>query len=109
MEILKITSSAVQDLKEVLEAQNVDSTQLRIVASAGWGGVSFNLVLDESGADDKVEEHEGLQFIVKNELLESYGQFTLETIKRDSQTYLQLKAARQPESSGGCDSCSSCS
>lgn len=35
MEILRITSSAVQDLKEVLEAQNVDSTQLRIVASAG--------------------------------------------------------------------------
>ena len=71
--------------------------------------MSFNLVLDEPGADDKVEEHEGLQFIVKNELYESYGPFTLETIKRDSQTFLQLGAARQPESSGGCDSCSSCS
>jgi hypothetical protein len=35
MEIVKIASSAIQDLKEVLEAQKIDSTHLRIVSSAG--------------------------------------------------------------------------
>lgn len=108
MEIINITSLAVQDLKEVLKAQKIDSKNLRIITSVGWGGVSFNLVLDEPDANDKVEEHEGLNFIIKNVLVEDYGPFKVETIKEGSQTYLQLIPSRQPESTGGCDSCSSC-
>lgn len=109
MEVVKVTSEAVDNLKEVLKAQNIDSKNLRIIASAGWGGVSFNLVLDEPGTNDQTEEHEGLSFIVKQDLIDTYGSFSLETIKRGAQTYLQLVPERDPDAGGGgCSSCTSC-
>lgn len=108
MEIVKVSSEAVQNLKEVMKTQKIDSNNLRIIASAGWGGVSFNLVLDEPGANDQVEEHEGLNFIAKQDLLDIYGSFSLETIKRGPQTFLQLVPEREPDAAGGCSSCTSC-
>lgn len=109
MEVVKVTSEAVDNLKEVLQAQKIDTKSLRIIASAGWGGVSFNLVLDEPGANDQAEEHEGLSFIVKQDLIDTYGSFSLETIKRGAQTYLQLVPERDPDAGGGgCSSCTSC-
>lgn len=108
MDIVKVSSAAVENLKDVMKAQNLESNNLRIIASAGWGGVSFNLVLDEPGANDKAEEHEGLNFIVKQDLIDTYGSFSLETIKRGTQTYLQLVPERDPDAGGGCSSCTSC-
>lgn len=70
--------------------------------------MSFNLVLDEPAKSDKVETHEGLNFIIENKLYDEFGPFTLSSQKHDSQVYLQLTAAKQPEQAGGCDSCSSC-
>lgn len=35
MEVVKVTSAAVENLKEVLKTQKFDSTNLRIIASAG--------------------------------------------------------------------------
>lgn len=70
--------------------------------------MSFNLVLDEPAESDKVEEHEGLNFVIENKIYDDFGPFTLSSTKQGSQVYLQLKAAQQPEPGGGCDSCSSC-
>jgi hypothetical protein len=70
--------------------------------------MSFNLVLDEPVEGDKVEEHDGLQFAVENNVFDSFGPFTLSTIRQDGQIYFQIAAAKQPEGGGGCDSCSSC-
>ncbi|HWQ76754.1 MAG TPA: hypothetical protein VN441_15720 [Syntrophomonas sp.] len=56
-----------------------------------------------------MEEHEGLNFIVQNDLVDTYGSFSLETFQQGSQTYLQLVPERAPVSDGGaCGSCSSC-
>jgi len=108
LDIVKVTAAALENLKEVMKAQNIASNTLRIIASAGWGGVSFNLVLDEPGENDKSEDHEGLNFIVKQDLIDTYGSFSLETIKRGTQTYLQLVPERDPDAGGGCSSCTSC-
>jgi len=35
MEAVKVTSEAVDNLKEVMKAQNIESKNLRIIASAG--------------------------------------------------------------------------
>jgi len=35
MEIVKVSSEAVQNLKEVMKTQKIDSNNLRIIASAG--------------------------------------------------------------------------
>jgi len=109
MEAVKVTSEAVDNLKEVMKAQNIESKNLRIIASAGWGGVSFNLVLDEPAENDQSEEHDGLTFIVKQDLIDTYGSFSLEATKRGEQTYLKLVPERDPDAGGdGCSSCSSC-
>ncbi len=69
--------------------------------------MSFNLVLDGPVEGDKVEEHDGLQFTVENNVFDSFGPFTLSSIREDGQLYFQIVAAKQT-GGGGCDSCSSC-
>ncbi|HWP97359.1 MAG TPA: hypothetical protein VN426_10980 [Syntrophomonadaceae bacterium] len=70
--------------------------------------MSFNLVLDEPVEGDKVEEHEGLQFVVESGLYDSLGPFTLTSIRRGKQLFFQIDAAKQSGESAGCDSCTSC-
>ncbi|NLO20994.1 MAG: hypothetical protein GX119_03205 [Syntrophomonadaceae bacterium] len=70
--------------------------------------MSFNLVLDGPAEGDRVEEHDGIKFVVENSLFEQFGPFILSSFKSGSQVFLQLKAEKQAPVSGGCDSCSSC-
>lgn len=70
--------------------------------------MSFNLVLDGPAEGDRVEEHDGLNFVVESGLFEQFGPFILSSFKSGSQVFLQLKGEKQASFSGGCDSCSSC-
>ncbi len=70
--------------------------------------MSFNLVLDGPGEGDRVEEHDGLKFVVENGLYDQFGPFILSSFKSGSQVFLQLRAEKQAPMGGGCDSCSSC-
>lgn len=108
MEILKTTSATIHDLKQIMNDQKIDKTSLRITANIGWGGMAFNLVLDEPVQGDKIEEHDGLKFVVENTVYDNYGPFILTSVRQGPQVYLQLKGEKQSETSGGCDSCPSC-
>ena len=70
--------------------------------------MSFNLVLDEPAAGDKVEEHEGLKFTIEPNVYDKFGPFALSTVKHGQQTFLQLKGAKTSDDGGGCSTCSSC-
>ena len=107
MTMLQITPETIADLKQILQAQKIESTNLRITARIGWGGMSFDLVLDEPGAQDTVEEHEGINFIVESNIVDKYGPFDVKSFKRGNQTYLDINSA-QNNDGGGCDSCSTC-
>lgn len=69
--------------------------------------MSFDLVLDEPGKNDTVEEHEGLTFMAENRIVERYGPFRLSSYKRGNRNFLELKAVTD-DGGGGCNSCSSC-
>lgn len=70
--------------------------------------MSFNLVLDEPVESDKVEEHEGLNFIVEDKIYDEFGPFTLVSKKQGTDVYLEITPAKQPEQGGGCTACPSC-
>ncbi|MEA1960297.1 MAG: hypothetical protein U9N81_03220 [Bacillota bacterium] len=65
--------------------------------------MSFNLVLDEPADHDKVEDHEGLTFFAKDDLLEMCKGFTVAL----SSYGLEIKPDVESADSG-CGSCSSC-
>jgi hypothetical protein len=71
--------------------------------------MSFDLVLDEPRATDKVEEHDGINFIADSKIIDNYGPFNLQSFKRGNQTYLNIDPANGTGGGGGgCDSCTSC-
>jgi Fe-S cluster assembly iron-binding protein IscA len=70
--------------------------------------MAYNLVLDEPAKDDKVEEHDGLHFVVEDNLLEMSKGFTISSSQQDGQTYFKILPEKEAADSGGCSSCSSC-
>jgi len=90
MPIVHAESSTVQDIKQILENQGIDSKTVRILSRIGWGGVSFNLALDEPAHNDKIEEIEGLKFLVDNNLYDMYKNFTIEAVKQGTQTLFKI-------------------
>jgi hypothetical protein len=65
------------------------------------------MALDEPSNLDKVEELNGIRFVVANELYEEYKGFTIESVKRDDQMLFRITPDIQNSSScGGCTSCS---
>lgn len=70
--------------------------------------MSYNLVLDEPVKTDKVEEHDGLHFIVDDALLEMSKGFTVSSFKEQDQTFFKVLPEKEPADTGGCSTCSSC-
>ncbi|MDD4801576.1 MAG: hypothetical protein PHF24_01355 [Syntrophomonas sp.] len=71
--------------------------------------MSYNLVLDEPAKNDKVEEHDGLHFVIDNNLLEMSQGFTISSIQQGGQTYFNIIPEKESASDAGCSSCNSCS
>ena len=108
MELIKVSADTIGDIKESLKAINVEENYLRIHANAGWGGMSFNLVLDEPVDRDLVEEHDGIHFVINDSLYEMYQGFTIDSVKSNGLTYYKIRPGREMDDSGGCASCTSC-
>lgn len=65
--------------------------------------MAFNLVLDEPDNTDRVEEHEGINFIASEDLINMCEGFTFSL----SPFGLQIKADNE-SAENGCGSCSGC-
>jgi Fe-S cluster assembly iron-binding protein IscA len=113
MEIVKVSKQVVQELKQLLQETNDESAKIRISIEMDMGGMSFRLYMDEVHEDDTVEDHDGLEFIVANELIKVYDGFTILYMQREGETYLQIQPDRQIKdvacASSSCSTCSSSS
>ncbi|MDD4775026.1 MAG: hypothetical protein PHG75_00835 [Syntrophomonas sp.] len=69
--------------------------------------MSFGLVLDEPADSDLVQEHDGIKFVVKPDLYESFQGFTIDSVKQNGFTYYSIIPGKQ-DTAGGCSTCSSC-
>ena len=65
---IKLTPSAIAELKRLMEEEGFDATQqLRIgVKGGGCSGLSYVLGFDKPEADDEVYEIEGIPVVMKN-------------------------------------------
>jgi Fe-S cluster assembly iron-binding protein IscA len=70
--------------------------------------MSYNLVLDEPVADDLVEEHDGLHFVIEKALYESSQGFKVDSVQRYGVNYYMIAPNVESEDAGGCSSCTSC-
>ena len=52
--------------------------------------MSYNLVLDEPAENDKVEEHDGLHFVVEDNLFEMSKGFTISSFQQKGQNYFKI-------------------
>ncbi len=69
--------------KKALEQLNDNYTDeaktFRIMINGfGWGGPTFAIAQDEQYDDDYLEENNGTRLIVKKDLLEQFGGFSIE-------------------------------
>lgn len=113
MEIVNVSEQVIKELKQLLKETNDEYAKIRITSELDMAGMSFRLYLDEVRPDDMTEEHDGLVFIVANSLIKAYDGFSILSMEREGETYLQIQPVRQIKdtacSSGCCSSCSSAS
>lgn len=106
---IKMSDLAYNEFKNMLDSNNINSNILRVyLEGSGWGGPSFNIVLDEQKENDLVSPIKDLVFLVEKSLYEEFGGFTLKCSEENGLNGFSVEPKIQPESSG-CDSCSTCS
>lgn len=70
--MLKVTESAIENLKEYFEANNINSA-IRVILRSSCSGTNLALGLDEKKNADKVYEEGGLTFLVESALFATTG------------------------------------
>lgn len=109
MSKVSMSDIAYEDFKQLLAENNIDSDTIRIyVAGIGWGGPSFNLVLDEQKDDDIVEQIKDIKFLVEKDLINQYGSFTLLSGSENGRGGFSVETEIKSEDGGCGGGCSSC-
>jgi iron-sulfur cluster assembly protein len=70
--MLQVTESAIENLKEYLEKNDINSA-VRVVMQNSCSGTSLGLGLDDKKDSDKVFENDGITFLVDNAMFASTG------------------------------------
>jgi Fe-S cluster assembly iron-binding protein IscA len=81
--MLKVTESAVENIKEYLAKNNITSP-VRVVMQSSCSGTSLGLGLDDKKASDKIFEQDGVTFLVDNSLFTTTGSITVDYIQSSS-------------------------
>lgn len=104
MNFVNISENTFKEFKQLLADNDIDKNIIRInLAGMGWGGPSFNIVLDEQKEDDISCTINDLTFIMKKELYDQFGEFLVEGTAENNKG-LVLKPVNSP-SGGGCGGC----
>ena len=110
MNFLKISDLAYNELKKLLEEQNIETGTLRIyLAGMSCHGPSFNISVDEANENDLTQKVQDTIFIVDKTLFMQYSGFILLCGAENGLGGITLEPVHIPESAGCGDGCSSCS
>lgn len=106
MNFVNISNETFQEFKQLLANNDIDKNVIRInLAGMGWGGPTFNIVLDEQKDDDIACTVNDLTFIVSKEIYDQFGDFIIEGTAENNKG-LVLKPANKSDG-GGCGGCGS--
>ena len=98
---IKITSKALEKLKNILEEKKSTTAKVRIfLAGIGWGGPRFNLALDEQKGNDKIYSEDGIHIIADKNLIEQFKGF-----KIDYSSFFLMKGFSIYPHTGSASSC----
>ncbi len=106
MSIINISDSAYKEFRELLTANDIAETTVRI-ALAGYGcsGPRFGLMVDEKGENDIAETVNDLTFLVEKEMIDEYEGFNILSDEENGGGGMSLRPVKIDESAGGCSSC----
>lgn len=108
MAIVKISEKATVEFLQFLKDNEVTSDTVRIhFAGMGWGGPTFNLVLDDKKDTDNTEVVENLTFLVDKSVTDQFGALTILCGEENGRGGFSIEPENTPDG-GGCSSCSSC-
>lgn len=108
MSIVKISDKATVEFLQFLKDNEVTADKVRIhFAGMGWGGPTFNLVLDDKKDTDNTEVIENLTFLVDKSVTEQFGTLTILCGEENGRGGFSIEPETKPDG-GGCSSCSSC-
>ncbi|CAM2757076.1 HesB-like protein [Hathewaya histolytica] len=107
MAIVKMSESALNELKELLKNSDIDTDIVRIIVSGmGCSGPRFGITLDEQKEDDLVEKIEDLTFLVQKDINEEFGALQIKSSEENGYGGLSIETEIPP--AGGCSTCSGC-
>lgn len=81
--MLQVTESALENLKDYLEKNDINSA-VRVFMQSSCSGTSLGLGLDDKKDSDKVFENDGVTFLVDDAIFASTGAITVDYIKASS-------------------------
>jgi Fe-S cluster assembly iron-binding protein IscA len=70
--MLQVTKSAIENLKEYLEKNDINSA-VRVVMQSSCAGANLGLGLDDKKDSDKVFEEDGITFLVDDAIFATTG------------------------------------
>lgn len=81
--MITVTSLAARKLADYLAEQAI-SSPVRIAAINGCAGPALSLALDDCGANDIIEEKEGVTLLLDRDFAAICGQVTLEYLEKST-------------------------
>ena len=78
--MFQVTESAIENLKEYLEKNEINSA-VRVVMQSSCSGTSLGLGLDDKKDSDKVFEEDGVTFLVDDAIFATTGAIKVDYIK----------------------------
>lgn len=78
--MLQVTESAIENLKEYMEKNNINSA-IRVVLQSSCSGTNLSLGLDDKKTSDKVFEESGVTFLVDDAIFDITGSIKIDFVK----------------------------
>lgn len=110
--MLKVTESAIENLKEYLKKNDINSS-VRVALQSSCSGTSLSLGLDDKKDSDKVFEEDGITFLVDEGMFVTTGAIVVDYVKSTSGCGCSgdggFKVSSEKRLGGGSCSTGSCS
>ena len=105
--MLEVTDKAIEMIKDFLKDRETPHS-IRIVMSAGCGGPSLGMALDEPLASDEVIEDNGLTFLIDKILLEEAKPIHVDFVTTPNGSGFKLTSPLSAAGGGCGGSCCGC-
>ena len=107
--MLEVTKSALNNVKDYMRQQKIDSAIRITMMSSGCAGPSLTMAMDEAKENDRSFDHDGVSFVVDEWLLATCGAIKVDFIeKKDGGCGCGgggfIVTSEKPLSGGGCGS-----